>query len=148
MNFQRIFKLKGESTSEVADMIVPVVIVEPVINIIKQNTVTNATTATVYTTPADKDFYLVAIQMTTIKDVTSTNTYTYVAGVISGVGMTFFQLPCFTLTVQTLQAQLSLPLPIKLDRNTTVTVNQETNVANSKTNAVIYGYTVETINNG
>jgi len=143
-DLNRIFDLKGESTNFVSDIIVPVVNVSPVINNIKNAGATNATSATVYTTPTDKDFYLTNATISVIKDVTSTSAGSTVRVFVNGVQSIILDLAGITLTPQTLSQTMSFVPPIKLDRGSVVVVTNGTNVANIKTDCSILGYTVET----
>lgn len=142
---QRIFNLKGDSVSEVSEEIVPVVVVERFCNIVKRNSVTNGTSATIYTTPTDKDFYIVAANISTIKDATSTSLTERISVTIEGLLIAILEICSLTLTPQNDSMSISFPRPIKVDRGTNITVTNSTNVANITTVANIYGFTVETV---
>jgi hypothetical protein len=132
--------------TQLADKVVPVMEVNPKsfrrINVVKQ-TQNTGTTATIYTTPTDKDFYLVGYNLSLIKDVTATSVLTRLRAVIDGATVDIAQIMGITLTPQERTISNSFSVPIKLDRNTTLTVANSTNVANTNTGCSIIGYTVE-----
>lgn len=142
----RLFNLKtGDALSEISPIIQPSIEILPRINIARQVTATNATSATVYTTPTDKDFYLCTVQLAFIKDVTSTSTQLAMTTTIDGVACTLIRVPHITLTVGQGSTSISYPIPVKIDRGVTIAVTSSTNVANVAVSGVITGYTVETV---
>lgn len=145
---RRIFnnQLGQEISNEILDYITPTIEIEPKTNIFKTAATTNATSTTIYTTPADKDFYLTNINISLAKDVTSTSGYSALRGFISGVNMFLLTLRTLTLTPQIANESLNLKYPLKLDRNTIITLVNETNVANITSSAEIYGYLEEVKN--
>ncbi len=143
-DMNRIFDLKGESTSFVMDYIQPVINISPRCNICKGASAINATSAGIYTTPSDKDFYLASALLSVIKDVTSTSTLTSILAFIDGVQQSILRIGGISLTPQSDVVALSFNIPIKIDRNTAITVSNSTNVANVTAQATIQGFTVET----
>lgn len=144
-DLHRIFNLKGQApTNEVSDEVVPVIIIERNHNIVRSQTFTNATAATIYTTPTDKDFYLEALTLSVIKDATSQSTLTDIRAVIDGVSQLIARISGITLTAQNQTITLS-GLKIKVDRGTNITLNATSGVANIKCDGSIIGYTVETL---
>jgi len=143
---QRIFSFKGIApTDEVSEMIQPVVVVEPGVDIARSVNLTNGTAATIFTTPADKDFYLISATVAVIKDVTSTSTGTFVQVFMpDGTGNAILRIPGITLTPQSGQMSISYPVPIRLARNTVISVNNTTATANISAQACITGFTMET----
>ncbi len=132
--------------NQLADKVVPTLEVNPKIlqklNYTHSNTATNATSATIYTTPTDQDFYLSAVALAIIKDATSTSTKSAVTATINGVAQDLLSIPGITLTAQTAEMSLSLPRDLKIDRNTNIVVTNSTNVANILATGVIFGYLV------
>jgi len=118
-----------------------------IVNIVRSGTAINATSGTIYTTPTDKDFYILGANLSVIKDVTSTATQSYIQITVDGdaTPRSIMLSAGLTLTVQTSQNNFTLPVPIKLTRGTTVTVNNDTAVANISTVGTIYGFTVDTL---
>lgn len=114
------------------------------INITKSADANNATSATIYTTPTDQDFYLVAAYLATIKDATATSTSERILATINGASTNILRFLSFTLTAETRDTQITLPIPVKIDRGTTITVNNGTGNANISTTGGIYGYVDET----
>jgi hypothetical protein len=112
-------------------------------DIVRDSITTNATTSTAYTTPTDRDFYLTAAALNVIKDVTSTSTASRLLVNISGSLRTILEITGITLTVQQEVTSISFPFPIKLDRGTTITVTNSTNVANCSSKGIIYGFTYQ-----
>lgn len=114
-------------------------------NTIYTGTCSNATSATVTTLPTTKDFFITGIQLSMIKDVTSTSVYVRVLGTAAytGQGVTLAYIPSFTLTAHNEAISISLPYPIQMARGSVITIGHSTNVANMISNVVIYGYFVE-----
>jgi len=144
-DMQRHFNFKGESTGEVHDTIIPVYPILNNCNIVKSTSAVNATSTTIYTTPADKDFYLCGAQISTTKDATSTSTLTAINVYVENVACQILRLQTLTLTAQHFGSSINFNVPIKLTRGTTITITNATNVANIASSGTIYGYTVEVI---
>lgn len=136
--------------SQLAEKVVPVMEVNPKMlrrcNIVRGQEAANSTSGTIYTTPADKDFFMVACQLGVIKDVTSTSTLSTLRATIDGVQQKLLEIPGITLTAQSAVVSLSFPDAIKIDRNTAIVITASTNVANIQTVGTIIGYTVDNIN--
>jgi len=143
-DMNRIFDLKGQSTSYVMDYITPMVQVKPTCNIIRNGTLFNGTSSTFYTTPSNKDFYLCGCSLSVIKDATSTSTGSWISFVQQGVARTFCFIAGLTLTAQNDSIVVDFNHPIKIDRGSYIDVNAGTNVANCRSAACIWGYTQET----
>lgn len=111
--------------------------------IVKTASAANATSATIYTTPADKDFYLSAVGLSCIKDATSTSTLSSIVTTVLGSSVVVIGIAGFTLTAQNDTMTLNFPVPIKVDRNVVISVNNSTNVANVTSRGSIAGYIVE-----
>lgn len=129
---------------------IPVVETNPkllrVCDVIRNSTATNATTAGIYTTPTTKDFYLVGVSLSVIKDVTSTSVVSDVRATVAGISSTssrILSISGISLTPQTDSVAISFPFPIKVDRGTIISVNNSTNVGNIRSDGCIWGYTVE-----
>lgn len=142
----RLFNFKqGEVVStEVAPFIQPTVLVQRKCNIVKLNGVTNGTTATVYTTPSDKDFYVTAATLTYMRDATSDTTFIQMRWTIDGVVQTPLNFRILASTASYESISISLPVPVKVDRNTNITVNSGTATANITYSGTVIGYTVDT----
>lgn len=137
--------------SQIAEKVVPVMEVNPKMlrrcNVCLQNVANNSTSATIYTTPQDKDFFLVGCSITFIKDATSTSTYSAIEMTVEGQAQgNVFNIAQLTLTPQSGSESWTFPAPIKIARGTTIKIVNSTNVANIRSYGQIYGYTVENIN--
>lgn len=133
--------------TQLADKVVPVMEVNPkafrICNICKRSEASNATTATVYVTPADKDFFISDSILSVIKDVTSTSVLSFITCVIDGQTVSINTIAGITLTPQAQQSNMSYNKPIKVDRGTNIVLNNNAAVANIRSSACIIGYTTE-----
>ena len=94
-------------------------------NIVRNLTRTTTGSGTIYTTPTDKDFYLVSASLSFIKDATcdqATGTSAAVNVVIDGTTVSTVSTSGLTLTAQSGEVSLSSGYPIKVDRGTTITI--------------------------
>ena len=116
-------------------------------NIVRRARAANAISSTIYTTPTDKDFYITSVSISNTKDVTATSVNSDVRATIDGVVQNIIELSYLTLTAQNMSSAQNFVCPIKVDRGTVISVNNNTNVANIGTTGVITGYTVESTSN-
>lgn len=133
--------------NQIADKVVPVIDVNPnshrIINIITTSYANNAN-ATIYTTPTNKDFYLTSVVLCRTKDAASDDTYSFLGGTIEGAQVSFIRLSGITLTAQQQEVAINYPLPVKIDRGTTITLSKtSTTVGVNNLTGSISGYTVE-----
>lgn len=141
----RILNTKSSDTlPSTMNILTPVIPITRYCNIVRRQEAINVLTATIYTTPTDKDFYLTAATLSFIKDATSTSLSSTIRVVIEGITWQILSLAQLTLTAQSGNQSISFPFPIKIDRGTNITVQNNTNVANVATYGTIMGYTVET----
>jgi len=103
----------------------------------------SAATATIYTTPVDRDFYLQTVQLSFCKDaacdIASGNYGVY--AVISGSNRRICYLSRLTLSAATGAVCVPLPKAIKVDRNSNITLEGGTFTAGSSLcHASITGY--------
>jgi len=104
----------------------------------------NNSDTTLYTTPTDKDFYLTFASLHWAKDVTATSVFVTLKVTVGGVEQNLLMLGHFTVTAMNLTVtEGRFDPPIKLDRGTPITVDQNTTTANTKAGGSIVGYTVE-----
>ena len=121
-------------SSEIADNIAPVVIIEPYQNIVRSVN----SLATIFTTPSDKDFYLTSAILSVAKDAAATGTSVTITAIIDGVTQTIVAVAGITLTAnaQTVNEQCY----VKIDRNTAIAISG----ANwTVYRGIIKGFTVE-----
>jgi hypothetical protein len=122
----------------------PVVEMTPRIDISRYQSAINATATTIFQTPSDKDFYLVAATLGVIKDATATSLTTRLIAQIDGVAQTLMVIPGITLTAQNQTITQRWPNGgILIDRGSNIQVTNSTNTANVSGHASIQGYTVE-----
>lgn len=142
----RLFNLKSlDQVSELGEVIHPVVLIERYCNIVRDVFAVNAVTGLLFTTPADKDFYLVSAEVAVIKDVTSQSTSTDIQISVEGTVRRLIGIPGITLTVQNSAVSINFPKPVKVDRNTAINLKNSNATANITAFATIQGFTVETI---
>lgn len=141
----RLFNLKSlDSVSDLGETILPTVEIKRFCNIVKAGAASNSTTSTVWTTPSDKDFYLCAASLSTIKDVTGVSNNAKLNIIVEGATVAILSISNITLTVQHSNMTNTWFNPIKVDRNTAITVTNSSATANVRSDATIQGYTVET----
>lgn len=130
----------------VAGTLQPVIEVNPRLlrrcSIVKTNTLSNGTSATIYTTPTDADFFLVGGFVSYTKDATSTSTNSNLRVTIDGATADVLIISGLTLTAEGKAASISFPVPIKVDRGTNILLLNSTAVANIRSHGGITGYLV------
>lgn len=114
------------------------------VNIARAVNIANDASEVVWTTPSDKDFYLVAANIGVSKDATATSQVTALSVVINGVTTNILHIPTQATTVESETTGNNYPVPVKLDRNTAITLTNTTAVSGIRATAAILGYTVET----
>lgn len=139
------FKPKGEMLPDFVDEGITLVYdVEPDINVIQIATTAGATSTTIYTTPADRDFFIKYLQLTVNKDASSLSTSTIITGVIGGVTKTLIRINTTTsVALNGGFASVTLPNGVKLDRNTTLTVTNTDATALIASSGIIMGYIID-----
>jgi hypothetical protein len=102
-----------------SNQIVPVIEVNPKItkNLIVANaTCTNSTSADIIAAVGSvQDIYIVGVQLSFIKDVTSTSTYSRVRCTINGLDTIIVSIPHITLTAQTGSIFVYFSHPLKIE---------------------------------
>lgn len=148
----RLHPARDRIPDEIADKVVPVIDVLPEHNRICNSVSSVSTVAsgnvTVFTTPADKDFFLVAATLSGAKDATAddgTGNSFSLSSTINAVSRVLLEINGIALTALTGNQTISYSRPIKLDRNVTVLLGGAAFTVGAKTRfASIQGYTVET----
>jgi hypothetical protein len=102
-------------------------------------TLTNATQSFFLVT-GDRDVYISSISLDCVKDVTATTTSISVRAFVDGVQRRLLTINTTTLTVERAGTSISYPIPIKIDRNTSITMDSLTNVANFQAAACMTFY--------
>lgn len=137
-----------EIPKELGKTIVPVLISNPerVCNIVRGVHQANTGSQTIYTTPTDKDFYLVAANLNTSNLPVGAYGTASMDVVIDGDTQELLRI---TTNVGTNEARdvtsnNNYPVPIKIDRGTAI-ITTQTNQAVFFVGANIVGYTVDTL---
>ena len=127
-----------------SNQVVPVIDVNPKharkINVVRY--VTSASAA--YTTPTDKDFFLMGFNMSFSKTVANDGANLTLTGYVDGVVQNIGTLAGITLTAERAEMSQSFPIPIKIDRGTALTFAVGATMATVR--GTIFGYLVENIN--
>lgn len=145
--FNRIFALKvsDQPDGEVLPYITPTVEVLPRVNIVRSSSQGTTGSATIYTTPADKDFYLQSFTASFNKNA-ACDIATGLISVdcrIDGVLAELHRFTVITLTAERADITISYPIPIKLDRNTAVRITGTFTAGVLQRSVSLTGYTVE-----
>lgn len=100
----------------------------------------SGTSATIYAIPPKKNFYLTALVLSLIKDVTATSVSTRIIGTSQGVAVRLVEISGMSLTVQDKIISMSFPFPVKLDADTNILLTNTTNTPNILCTGIVYGY--------
>lgn len=141
---------KDAIPTNLSNQVVPVIEVNPKLLRIctlarRGSTLSNATSATVYTTPADKDFYLVGATLSMIKDVTSQSTLVTLTATVDGTSAALLVIKGLSLTIGAQTISNNWNFPIKIDRNTNITITSDSGVANIGASGIVQGYIVDNV---
>jgi len=117
-------------------------------NIVRSNSASASTASnlTIYTTPADKDFYLVAAVVSIAKNAAcdTASGGTSLSATVEGTAQPIVTIRSLTLNAQFVTQTLQLPIPIKVDRNTNIILSGSTFGAGEfARGANIIGYILE-----
>lgn len=130
---------------KINDSIQPVIEVNPKllknIEIIKIGSASDATSATIYTTPSNQDFYLCGFTFTHCRDATATSLVSEIKAYVNGEQISLYALRTLTTTViNGFSFSVNLLRPIKIDRGTSLIVTNGAATALIRSTAIIYGY--------
>jgi len=130
---------QGDYLSDEVAGPVAIIPITPFANICKSASTT--TSAAIYTTPADKDFYLTSCSLSGAKAVGDSGTSAVVAVTVSGLVANVLLIAGITLTADAQSVAIAFPVPIKVDRGTAINCN----IGGTWTSvrAAIQGYTEE-----
>lgn len=146
-DMNRIFDFKaGDATDDVYEQIIPVMPISRICKQVKIGSRATTGTATAFTTPTDKDFYIAMAELALIKDATNdaaTGTMT-LSATIEGVSSKILVIPLLTLTAQSETVVGTFTPPLKVDRGTSVTTSLTFSVGAASFACIIVGYNVET----
>jgi hypothetical protein len=117
----------------------PVFEVGKKIGIVRSASKTTTGTTPIYTTPADRDFFLTNLFLSNVTDASCDNTSIFIQFVQNGV--TYYLLfPKITLTAFSGNTQLNLSVPIKVDRASNISISSTFTLGTSTSHGVIVGY--------
>ena len=107
---------------------------------------TSSGTGTIYTTPANQDFYLTGIVYSLVKDVTCDigTGASHVTATIDGASVNLLSISTLNLTVQNQTITLILTHPLKIDRNTAISFGGAYTAGTCSRSANITGFIDET----
>lgn len=104
------------------------------------------TSVTIYSTPSTTDFYLTGVSLAIIKDATC-DTITgsiSVTATVNGVSKSLVRIPHITLTAQTSELSISMVAPLKIDRNTNISISAPSFTAGTfQRAATIQGFIID-----
>lgn len=133
--------------TQIADKVVPVMEVNPKLlrrcTIVRRSTAISALTSTIYTTPANGDFYISALEIAYSADAAATTTNFTITATIDGASRIIAELRRVTGAADKDSLYLGFPIPIKIDRNTIIAINSATADVSFLGAGIIYGYLSE-----
>lgn len=134
--------------TRLADTVLPVMEVNPKllrrINIVIRKALSTSTTGTIYTTPADKDFYLSFIHMASSITTTSVITECSISITLeSGLTSQIMEYPRDAGSANELIGNLTFTIPIKLKKGSIILLTNTFSAGTLSTVAIIGGYTVD-----
>lgn len=111
---------------------------------IKGATASDATTATIITTSTTKDTFLIGAGIAVAKDVNSNSLISSIVATPSqSDAQTTLMIRYEPTTAGQFKQYISFPIPIKLERGTTVTITNTSATASIDTTGIIYFYEVD-----
>lgn len=133
--------------NQLAEKVVPVMEVNPKLlkrckPLVAVSSLSNATSATIFTCDSDRDTYLTSAQLSIIKDATSTSTDISIKVMSPELttSQSILRIRCLTLTPQNDSISISFPFPMLLKRGSIIAITSDTAVANILASATIQGY--------
>ncbi len=132
---QKAFNLKGESSDpDVYDSIMPVVDVTPMkvkYANPRSSTTTNQTSSNLLPAYNDREIYITSATLSVVRDVTATSLTSAINVLdVDGVSRDLIRIACLSLTASKDNLSVSFPHPVKIKKNSNVTIANNTNVAN------------------
>lgn len=134
---------------EIIDKIQPVMEVNPkllrVCNFVRHVSSSATGTSTVISATSSFDVYITSINLNVAYDSAADSTTTYLIATVDGVSRTLIEIMKVTLTAQDRGVSLTFPIPLKIDRNTAVSLTKTFTVGTGKVACCIVGFTVDNI---
>lgn len=130
------------------NQIIPTINIQQHTSIVRSGS-TSTSNVTLFTTPLDKDFFLTACTVSLAKDATSdlaTGTPCGISMTVGGTASAILPISSLTLTAQNTFVTLNLERPVKVDRNTSISlVKGATTVGTCVVGGSICGYLSDTL---
>lgn len=140
----RLQQLNDVVPSQLADKVVPVMEVNPkLLRMITRSIFTTATatgTSTIFNTPVNQDFYVTGSILSLSDDVTSDGIQAYITVYVNGEVVRINSILKSPLTLTAINNSIMLPMPIKCDRNSTISSTSAFTVGASRRSCVVMGY--------
>jgi len=118
----------------VSPVVIPTIEVNPKSNRVSNHAVrlSKATTGstTIYTVPANKDYYITALGIAIAKDAASTSVASSISASINGITVNLIDLAGLTGTAQVDHINLSLKQPLKVDSGTNIVAGNGAAITN------------------
>ena len=141
----RILNLKGESTNEVEDVLVPVIPITRTNNVVREVEGAATGNATIFTTPTDRDFYLTGWVLNYATDAACDTVTIAIQCTIDGVSRYLIRKKKITATADDKAIICNYNEPIKIDRNTVMSLVCSFAAGNCPRSCTITGYTMDTL---
>lgn len=126
---------------QVIPTIQPIYKLNPTYSFIVKNASASPTgVTTIYTTESTKDFYLTGFTMAITSDGTCDNTFCILRGYVNGVQTILGDLRKQTTTAGSQSLSLNLSYPLRIDRNTAITIETSFTAGASTRSGTIYGF--------
>lgn len=143
----RLQPIAGEIIKDLNTNIQPVLNVNPirVVNIVKRAAGATTSTATVYTTPMDRDFYLTSAFLSITKDAACANEFMHLDIIPKDqeVAEEILEINCQNTTEYTATAANTFSIPIILKRGSAITVVGGYAAGTARKTGIITGYTID-----
>lgn len=112
---------------------------------VRSATLSDGVTATIFTTSATNDTYIIGVQITTTKDAVGSSVQSAIVAFPFGQPVSsLIQIRYAPLTAASnLFGEIQFALPVRLDRGSIVTVTNQSGVASIDTGVVVYFYEVD-----
>lgn len=123
----------------------PVIPLTPIVNLVRHLNKSNTGSTGIYTTPADKDFYLTSAYLSGTADATADNLSYTITATIDGVARDIIKIGKQTTTAGSEQVAQSFFFPIKIDRGTAISLTTTFTVGTTIMAATITGYLADTL---
>ena len=140
LNTKAFDQLSSEVTGPIAT-----IAIQPTCKTVRSGVTGSSGTLTLFTTPSDKDFYLCSFTISLAKDSTcdTASGVISLSATIDGVSQRLASLAVLTLTAQSINQVVSLQYPLKVDRNTAISINGTFTVGAMQRVGTLLGYTEE-----